>query len=127
MVIHIPFHPMSLKADLIDLLHKWSRFVFKIKLKVANFLKTLLEFLTIHPSAYLEDQILFLYDTFDILFHKSTLSRMIKAKKWTQNMVYLYLISHNPLIYSLNNVLFNDPNMIEINILSKLSIGSLNN
>ena len=81
---------MSLKAGLVDLLRKWSRFAFKIKikLKIANFFKTLLEYLTAHPSAYLEDQILFLYDTFDILFHKSTLSRMIKAKKWTKNMVY---------------------------------------
>ena len=44
-----------------------------------------------------------------------------------QNMVYLYLISYNSLIYSLNNVLFNNPNMIEINILPKLPLGRLNN
>ena len=42
-------------------------------------------------------------------------------------MVYLCFTSHNPLIYSLNNVLFHNLNTTEINILLKLLIGRLNN
>ena len=41
-------------------------------------------------------------------------------------MIYLCFISYNPLIYSLNNVLSNNPNMMEINILPKLPLGRLN-
>ena len=92
MDIRIVFHPRSLRVDLVVLHPKWRRLFIKLNLEITDSFRNFFEYLISHPSAYLQDQIYFLYDTFNVLVHKSILSRMIKAKGWTKVMVSLFYL-----------------------------------
>jgi len=49
----------------------------------------LLEYLILRPSAYIDEQVYFLWDEFDIMVNEQCVQRMLKRVKWSKKLVYL--------------------------------------
>ena len=49
--------------------------------------KALLEYLTARPSVYIDEQIYFLWDEFDVHVTEKSVQRMLKRVKWTKKQV----------------------------------------
>ena len=72
----------------------------------------LLEYLILRPSAYIDEQVYFLWDEFDIMVNEQCVQRMLKRVKWSKKLVYLavfiyMMFSHILINCRCNNALQN--------------------
>lgn len=50
--------------------------------------QSLLDYLAMRPSTYIDEQVYFLWDTFDVYVNEQCITRMLKRVKWSKKKVY---------------------------------------
>ena len=63
----------------------------------------LLEYLILRPSAYIDEQVYFLWDEFDIMVNEKCVQCMLKRVKWSKKLVYLALFIYTMFSHILIN------------------------
>ena len=56
--------------------------------------KSLLDYLAARPSTYIDEQVYYLWDTFEVQVSEQSIKRMLKRVKWSKKKVFRIVFFH---------------------------------